>query len=164
MIVLADARRPSADDFAMSHRANGIAGGQHPLDLALLAERISGGDSNIDHGYRQPAFVFDDGWILADALRFQFGRLSLSGDAEKPDDGVISLVPFIDTGRDWNNEVLEGPTNDAWSVGAGIGWQINNQTDLRFGVDLPLVSSEALEGGVRQDLGFQFRLATEFSK
>jgi hypothetical protein len=142
--------------------AGNFADTQPTPDPSLAIERVDIGGS--DTG--EKALVFDNGWISATALQIPIGRLTLPGVAENSDGGLISLSPFIDTGDDGLNDetpAIEGGAGDLFSVGAGLGWQITNQTDLRLGVDIPLGDASSPESDDSQDLGFQFRLATELN-
>jgi hypothetical protein len=143
-----------------THVINGLSGEQSVPGGVLAAGVIGLGSQDAVHDDRQATVVIDNGWILATNLAVPIGRFALPGVAEKADGGQILLTPFIDTGFVRNSQSTEGVANDPWSIGAGIDWQITGQTDLRFGVGMPLVGSDSPEYGDRQDLGFQFRLAT----
>ncbi|MEL6961576.1 MAG: hypothetical protein AAFO01_02405, partial [Pseudomonadota bacterium] len=112
-------------------------------------------------GDREKPLVFDDGWILANGLKVPLGRLTWSSDDKDSKGGAISLMPFVDTGTVWNTEIVTYPVaSDPFGIGAGIGWQITDATDMRLGVDIPVVSNAADGEDEASQLGFQFRLAT----
>lgn len=110
---------------------------------------------------QEKPLIFDDGWILANGLKVPLGRLTWSRESKDPKGGTISLMPFVDTGTVWNTEIITYPVaSDPFGIGAGIGWQITEDTDMRLGVDIPVVSNEADGDDESNQLGFQFRLAT----
>jgi hypothetical protein len=112
---------------------------------------------------REKALVFDNDWILANRLKVPLGRLSFSRQAENANGGVIALVPFLDTGTVWNTETVTYPiASDPFGIGAGIGWQITDATDVRLGIDIPVGGDETEGADDSSELGFQFRLATTF--
>lgn len=112
-------------------------------------------------GDREKALVFDDGWILANRFKVPLGRLSFSHQDEDSRGGTISLVPFLDTGTVWNSETVTYPiASDPFGIGAGIGWQITDATDVRLGIDIPVGGDETEGADDSSDLGFQFRIAT----
>jgi hypothetical protein len=112
---------------------------------------------------REKALVFDNDWILANRLKVPLGNLNFSHQDENSNRGAISLMPFLDTGIVWNAETITYPiASDPFGIGAGIGWQITDATDLRLGIDIPVGGDEVEGADDPSELGFQFRLATTF--
>ena len=147
--------RASLDEFA-NHPA-----GIREVDALTTFDPPSLVFRDVVQETREKALAFDNGWILANRLKVPLGRLSFSRQSEDTNGGAISLVPFLDTGTVWNTEAVTYPiASDPFGIGAGIGWQITDSTDVRLGIDIPVGGEETEGADDPSQLGFQFRLAT----
>ena len=166
-----EAQDPAIRDVASLERALPDGNGGRDDDVQSLTELPFddlGGESFIvliddDDFVREDEkpVVLENGWIIARGLKVPVGRLSFADAGDDSKEGQISLVPFIDTGSGQYVEVTnpyQGGGNP-FGIGAGIGWQITDQTKFRLGVDIPVIENDA--AGEGQGLvGVQFRLAT----
>lgn len=116
-------------------------------DSLLSPERIGLGGQDTVRGYAQNQIVTDNAiWATAEV------RLPLT-----PNSNRLELIPFIDAGHAWNND-LPDPTGDLLiAVGVGLHWQILRGLDLRVDYGIPLVNDDA-QGNSLQDNGIYVSL------
>jgi len=116
-------------------------------DSLLSPERIGLGGQDTVRGYAQNQIVADNAiWAAVEV------RLPLT-----PNSNRLQLIPFIEAGHAWNNE-LPDPSPDLL-VGAGIGlnWQVLRGLDLRVDYGIPLVNADS-QGNSLQDNGIYVSL------
>ena len=117
------------------------ASGQFSADPLMSIEKISIGGINTVRGYPENFLVRDNGV----ALSVEY-RLPLSGATEEPNVRNLSLVPFLDYGRSWDevdaDAVASGrDTSDANSIaalGLGLVWAPMRgwRAELYWGADI----------------------------
>lgn len=115
-------------------------------DSLLSLEQFSLGGVNTVRGYRENQLVTDNG--VTGSVE---ARLPLTKDPEK-----LQLTPFLEGGVGWNNEEqasLEGLA----SVGLGLIWQVNPNTQMSLDYGYPLIDQGQV-GDTLQDNGFYFAL------
>lgn len=122
-------------------------------DPLLPIERIAIGGVDTVRGYRENELVRDNGWDASVELRIPLPRLRIPAIATRPDDGELSLVPFVDAGGGWNVETDTTGPDVIWSVGAGLRWQPDARTSLRLDFGVPLESVPDPDDHNLQDLG-----------
>ncbi|NJN76020.1 MAG: BamA/TamA family outer membrane protein, partial [Synechococcaceae cyanobacterium RL_1_2] len=87
-------------------------------------------------GYRQDAFLADNGIFASAEVRLPFARISQWGT-------VVQLVPFFDIGTIWNDKAMAAPAKSTLSsVGLGLLWNTKDKFTVRLDWGIPLVSIE----------------------
>jgi len=104
-------------------------------------------------GYRQGFATGDSGIQGTIELEFPIARNDLG-------QSTVKLYPFMDGGTVWNQNG-NGTNQTLWGVGAGLGWQISPQFNLRFDYGVPLISVEKA-GNTLQDQGVYFSITGSF--
>ncbi len=104
-------------------------------------------------GYRQGFATGDSGIQGTIEVEFPIARDDFGR-------STIKLYPFMEAGTVWNQNG-NGENQTLWGVGAGLGWQISPQFNLRFDYGLPLISLEK-PGNNLQDQGIYFSLTGSF--
>jgi hemolysin activation/secretion protein len=114
-------------------------------------EQFGLGGLNSVRGYRQDAFLTDNGLLTSVELRVPLLRA-------RSIQGVLQIVPFVDFGVAWNNGDRSDPDpNTIAGIGLGLQWQQGDRLTARFDWGIPIVD---IDGGDRtlQEEGFYFSL------
>ncbi|ELR96339.1 ShlB/FhaC/HecB family hemolysin secretion/activation protein [Gloeocapsa sp. PCC 73106] len=130
-------------------------------DLQLSSARLVGleqlsiGGLGSVRGYPQDFVLTDNGFVLTSEVRIPVWRLAR-------DQGILSIVPFVDFGIGWNHGDAPNPDPNALvGIGAGVLWQMGERLAARFDWGIPLVSSDN-EGKSLNSQGLYFSLDVRF--
>lgn len=106
--------------------------------LVPLEQFALGGLDNI-RGYRQDAFLTDNGFLASAEVRYPIYQKS------EPNQ-LLQIVPFIDFGMAWNHSGLENPDpNTLLGVGLGLQLQLGNRLITRVDYGIPLIEIDTRE-------------------
>ncbi len=100
-------------------------------------------------GYRQNTLLTDNGAFAALELRVPIYRIP----EEK---AVLQIIPFVNWGTGWNNEIPNPETNTLASVGLGLQWQYGKTFNARLDWGKRLGKVPYIEGNSWQDNGIVF--------
>lgn len=104
-------------------------------------------------GYRQGFATGDSGIQGTIEVEFPIARNDFG-------QSTVKFYPFMDAGTVWNQNG-NGENLTLWGIGAGLGWQITPQFNLRFDYGIPLISLEKA-GNTLQDQGIYFSITGNF--
>lgn len=108
-------------------------------ELVPLEQFGLGGQESV-RGYRQDAFLSDNGAFISTELRLPILRV---GSRQQ---GVLQLIPFVDIGTAWNSSGKNNPSpNTLASVGLGLQWQQSERFKVRLDWGIPLVDVDLRE-------------------
>lgn len=145
------------------------ASGQFSSDPLMSLEKIAIGGVNTVRGYPENFFVRDNG--VAVSLEV---RLLLPGATETPSLRNLSIVPFLDYGRSWDEVDTDtisetrdtSKANSITSLGVGLVWQPRSdfRAELYWGADIdndltPGADPRNSRGANLQDDGIHFALS-----
>ena len=126
----------------------------------LPIEKFAVGGANSVRGYRENQFVRDNGFVLSIEGRFPVATVAIPGLSDAADDGAISLAPFFDLGRSWDEDVATPSPRSLYGAGIGVRWDIS--ADLHFeiywGYAFRKIDNSDND---LQDEGIHFRLSTK---
>lgn len=91
-------------------------------ETLLPIEKFPIGGANSVRGYRENQLVRDNGWVSSLEFRVPVFRLPLPWLSERPEEGLVQLVPFADFGWSWNTGSSTPEPEIIYSVGLGIRW------------------------------------------
>lgn len=134
--------------------------GQSANDRLPASEKFSLGGMDSVRGYRENRLVRDRGWAGSIEYRHRIARVPIAFFSDSPEQGAISVAPFVDAGRASDrNDASPGPRALS-SVGIGLRW------DIAPGVMMAVYRGFALrklEGTANdlQDRGVHFRLSVQ---
>lgn len=121
-----------------------------PSSLFPIEQFGLGGQASV-RGYRQDAFLTDNGAFASAELRYPIYRAPQQ-------QAVLQLVPFVDFGAAWNRSGQDNPNpNTLASVGLGLRFQLDDRLTARFDWGIPLISIDSSERTL-QEQGFYFSL------
>jgi hemolysin activation/secretion protein len=129
-------------------------------DPLLPLEKIAIGGLDTVRGYRENQLVLDNGWVVSAELRVPLGRLQIPKVALAPDDGLVQIAPFVDTGGGWNRKAQEPDPRTICSVGAGLRWQLSSRIGARLDIGVPLKDVDDPDDKDLQDYGIHFEIST----
>ena len=135
------------------------ADGQFTPDSLLPIEKFAVGGAESVRGYRENQLVRDNGFILSLEGRVPVYRLAIPVISERPEDGMITLAPFFDFGRSWNNDLADPTPRSIYSTGLGLRWSVSEavQLELYWGYAFEDIDNPDHD---LQDDGIHFRLST----
>lgn len=121
-----------------------------PSSIFPIEQFGLGGQASV-RGYRQDAFLTDNGAFASAELRYPVYRLPQQ-------QAVFQLVPFVDLGAAWNRSGLENPSpnNILASVGLGLRFQLGDRLAARLDWGVPLISTEDSGVNTWQENGVYF--------
>ncbi len=115
----------------------------------LSSEQFGLGGQQTVRGYRQDAFLRDNGALLSAEARFPIIRFS--------EESIVQIAPFLDTGVAWNNKDTPAGSNVLIGTGVGLLWQQGDDLSARLDWGIPLVDIDSA-GDSLQDSGIYFSL------
>lgn len=121
-------------------------------DSLVPLEQFGVGGQESVRGYRQDALLADSGLLASAEVRIPILRV-------RNVQGLLQVVPFLDWGTAWNNE-LEDPSPQAIAgVGVGLLWRMGGNFSARLDWGIPLVDIESRnrtwqENGLYFSVGF----------
>jgi hemolysin activation/secretion protein len=132
---------------------------QLAADPLLPLEKFALGGANSVRGYRENAFVRDNGWVSSIEFRLPVARLPLTWLSDDADDGWLQLAPFFDIG--WSEDIVNDSQsqNIVYSAGLGLRWDPASRLHAEFYWGHGFVSLEPqnVEHDLQDD-GLHFRL------
>lgn len=116
----------------------------------LPLEQFSVGGQHTVRGYRQNALLTDNGVLASAELWLPVWRW-------EQQQGVLSVVPFVDVGTGWNGSGNDDP-DPGTLVGAGLGllWQQGDTFRARLDWGIPLVDIDTGDEDTWQENGVYF--------
>lgn len=123
-------------------------------DPLVPLEQIGLGGGDSVRGYRQDALLTDNGALLSAEVRVPILRIREIG-------GLLSVVPFIDAGTAWNNELEDPDPNFILGAGLGLVFQINDSLYARLDYGIPIISTD-IEERTWQENGIYFTVNYTF--
>ena len=97
---------------------------QSANDSLPASEKFSLGGMDSVRGYRENRLVRDRGWAGSIEYRHRIARAPIAFFGDSPEQGAISVAPFVDAGRASDrNDASPGPRALS-SVGIGLRWDI----------------------------------------
>lgn len=119
-------------------------------DSLLPLEQFSIGGIDTVRGYRTNQRVGDNGIAGTVELRLPIVR-------DPGGFGLLQVVPFIDAGTIWSNNIGEANSADGTllSTGLGLRWQLNDSLSASLDWGIPLISTDR-QGNSLQDNGISF--------
>ena len=127
-------------------------------DALLPIEQIAIGGLDTVRGYRTNQVVTDNGWVASAELRVPIGQLQIPHLSPGIDDGLVEIVPFVDAGAGWNNDLPDPDPNALYSIGAGLHWQLNERLSARVDYGYPFVNVDDPDDHDIQDFGLYFEI------
>jgi hemolysin activation/secretion protein len=129
-------------------------------DRPLLSlEKFSiGGVSNV-RGYRENFMTRDNSLVTTLEWRFPLFKLQIPVLSKAETDGGIELSPFFDYGMGWNTQGDNSNPKDISSIGAGLGWHINNNIYMQIYYGYALRDIEKSGENNLQDKGIHFEIS-----
>ncbi len=100
-------------------------------NLPSTEKFVLGGQQTV-RGYRENLLTADAGVVAGIEWRLPIAKAHLPGLSKRVEDGQVTLHPFVDFGRIWNQKVAAPTTRQLASVGLGIHWQINSSWFLQL--------------------------------
>jgi hemolysin activation/secretion protein len=120
-------------------------------DDLLPQEQMGLGGQQTVRGYRQDQLLTDSGLLLSAEVRLPI--LSVEGV-----NGILHIVPFVDFGLGWNNDIRPNPDpNVLVSTGLGLQWQMPDHIFARLDWGIPLTDVDS-SGDTWQENGLHFTL------
>jgi hemolysin activation/secretion protein len=120
-------------------------------DRALVSsEQLSIGGFGTVRGYRQDVVQSDNGMVATIELQQPFASIG------KSNQGIFSVIPFVDYGMGWNSAGKAPSPNALLSTGLGLKFQYEQFT-ARLDWGIPLISVPS-KGSTWQDKGIHFSL------
>lgn len=123
-------------------------------DALVPLEQIGLGGKDSVRGYRQDALLTDNGALLSAEVRVPILRI-------RAIDGLLSVVPFIDAGTAWNNELEDPDPNFILGAGLGLIFQISDSLYARLDYGIPIISTD-IEERTWQENGIYFSVNYTF--
>jgi hemolysin activation/secretion protein len=96
-------------------------------------EQFSVGGQDTVRGYRQDFLLADNGGLFSTEVRIPVLRVPGI-------QGVLQVVPFLDVGTGWNNDVPDPNPNTIVGTGVGLLWRQGDYLTIRLDYGIPLVS------------------------
>lgn len=118
-------------------------------DSLLTSEQFGLGGQQTIRGYRQDAFLRDNGVLLSAEARFPLLRFA--------ENSLVQITPFLDMGVAWNHQNTPNGNNVLAGAGIGLLWQQNDNLSARIDWGIPLVDIDS-SGDSLQDSGVYFSL------
>ena len=86
--------------------------------------------------------------------------VAIPGLSDASDDGAISLAPFFDLGRSWDEDVATPSPRNLYGAGIGVRWDISADLhfELYWGYAFRKIDNSDND---LQDEGIHFRLSTK---
>jgi len=131
-------------------------------DDLLPTEKFILGGYNTVRGYRENQLSRDNGILTSLELRMPIARLPIPALSKKSTDGMLYLVPFIDYGRGWNENITTPTPSYIASTGLGLLWSPSSHifTEFYWGKRLKAVTipkdSDLQDEGIHFNIGFSF--------
>lgn len=120
-------------------------------DDLLAQEQISLGGQQTVRGYRQEQLLTDSGLLASAEVRLPILLV-------EEIDGLLQVVPFVDFGLGWNNNLRPDPNPSVLvSTGIGLQWQMQDTFLARFDWGIPL-TDVSNQGNSLQENGVYFTL------
>jgi hemolysin activation/secretion protein len=103
-------------------------------------------------GYRQDAFLTDNGFLFSAEVRIPIVNEETSG---------LQIIPFFDLGTTWNNDSPDELTNASGegtlaSVGLGLQYQLGERFNARLDWGIPLIPLDTPSSNTWQEQGLYF--------
>jgi hemolysin activation/secretion protein len=136
-----------------------LQGSVQLADQPLLSlEQIGTGGQDTVRGYRQNAFLTDNGAVISAEFRFPIARLP-------EQNGLLQLAPFFDIGAAWNSADSPLPDPDPnilASLGLGLQFQLGENLTARLDWGIPLTDVPAGDDNTLQENGVHFAVNYRF--
>lgn len=118
----------------------------------LPLEQFSLGGGYSVRGYRQDAFLSDNGILFSAELQYPIVRL-------RQQNIIVQAVPFLDVGTVWNSSGKKNPdSNTLVGVGAGLQLSVGDRLRARLDYGIPLVDVNSGDKKTWQENGLYFSL------
>jgi len=129
-------------------------------DSLPASEKFSLGGAESVRGYRENRLVRDTGWAGSIEYRHRIAQLALGSSENSPEQGAISVAPFVDAGRARDrNGVSPGPRALS-SVGLGLRWDVAPGVLMAIYRGVPLHKLEGRRNDL-QDRGVHFKFTVQ---
>jgi len=100
-------------------------------DALLSPVKVSVGGNDTVRGYREDQIVRDKAFFASLEWRVPVAQWRIPHISEVPEDGLVTLVPFIDYG--WGRNVERTPEpDDISSIGLGAEWSVSQTIKAEF--------------------------------
>jgi hemolysin activation/secretion protein len=123
-------------------------------DALVPLEQFGLGGQDSVRGYRQDALLSDNGALLSAEVRVPILRI-------RAINGLLSVVPFIDAGTAWNNELEDPDPNFILGAGLGLVFQFSDSFYARLDYGIPIISID-IEERTWQENGIYFSVNYTF--
>ncbi|MFB2771887.1 ShlB/FhaC/HecB family hemolysin secretion/activation protein [Pelatocladus sp. BLCC-F211] len=115
-------------------------------------EQFGLGGAKTVRGYRQDAFLTDNGFLFSAEVRIPIVNEQTS---------QLQVIPFFDLGTTWNNGSPDELTNASGegtlaSVGLGLQYQLGERFNARLDWGIPLIPLDTPESNTWQEQGLYF--------
>jgi hemolysin activation/secretion protein len=129
----------------------------------LPLEKLSIGGATTVRGYRENYLTRDNGLISSMEMRIPIFKMPIPGLSKNPEDGQISIAPFIDYGRAWNDSSdVNDFDDDIVSTGVGLRWLPNRYIHAQVYWGKALTDVEEQEDKDLQDDGVHFEISVRY--
>lgn len=123
----------------------------------LPLERFSVGGAYSVRGYREDAFLRDNGVVTSLELRYPAFRLPIPGLAKTIEDGIVQLAAFTDWGWSENVDSATLGPRTIGSVGLGLRWDPSPKLHVQLYWGIPFTNIEYSSYDLQDD-GIYFQM------